>query len=108
MVCVDWRSVPVLPCSQRRVEGRGDDGTPPSGEFSGVSITFSTSLAETELPAVQQVIDTFQEASGATVELTQVDSATLPQKLQVEVDSGNHTIHLFAQDNLALAGAGRR
>lgn len=82
--------------------GEGDDGTPPTGEFSGVSITFSTSLAETELPAVQQVIDTFQEASGATVELTQVDSATLPQKLQVEVDSGNHTIHLFAQDNLAL------
>ena len=75
---------------------------------SGVSITFSTSLAETELPAVQQVIDTFQETSGATVELTQVDSATLPQKLQVEVDSGNHTIHLFAQDNLAPAVAGRR
>lgn len=82
--------------------GEGDDGTPPSGEFSGVNITFSTSLAETELPAVQQVIDTFQETSGATVELTQVDSATLPQKLKVEVDSGNHTIHLFAQDNLAL------
>jgi len=82
--------------------GKKEDGTTTSGEFSGVSITFSTSLAETELPAVQQVIDAFQEASGATVTLTQVDSATLPQKLQVEVDSGNHTIHLFAQDNLAL------
>jgi trehalose transport system substrate-binding protein len=82
--------------------GKEEDGTTTSGEFSGVSITFSTSLAETELPAVQQVIDAFQEASGATVTLTQVDSATLPQKLQVEVDSGNHTIHLFAQDNLAL------
>jgi trehalose transport system substrate-binding protein len=82
--------------------GGKEDGEPPSGEFSGVNITFSTSLAETELPAVQQVIDTFQEASGAKVTLTQVDSATLPQKLQVEVDSGNHTIHLFAQDNLAL------
>jgi trehalose transport system substrate-binding protein len=82
--------------------GGGGDGTPPSGEFSGVTITFSTSLAETELPAVQQVIDTFQETSGATVKLTQVDSASLPQKLQIEVDSEKHTIHLFAQDNLAL------
>ena len=25
------------------------------------------------------------------------------EKLQVEVDSGNHTIHLFAQDNLEVA-----
>ena len=82
--------------------GGKEDGKPPSGEFSGVNITFSTSLAETELPAVQQVIDAFQKTSGAKVTLTQVDSATLPQKLQVEVDSGNHTIHLFAQDNLAL------
>jgi trehalose transport system substrate-binding protein len=82
--------------------GGKKDGAPPSGEFSGVNITFSTSLAETELPAVQKVIDAFQETSGAKVTLTQVDSATLPQKLQVEVDSGNHTIHLFAQDNLAL------
>ena len=30
-------------------------------------------------------------------------STDLPQKLKVEVDSGNHTIQLFAQDNLALA-----
>jgi trehalose transport system substrate-binding protein len=74
----------------------------PEGEFDGVTITFSTSLAETELPAIQQLLDTFQESTGATVELTQVESSALPQKLQVEVDSGNHTIHLFAQDNLAL------
>lgn len=81
--------------------GGGGEGLP-QGEFDGVSVTFSTSLAETELPAVQEVLDTFQQATGATVELTQVASADLPQKLQVEVDSGNHTIHLFAQDNLAL------
>src|ERR687898_1844639 len=74
----------------------------PEGEFDGVTITFSTSLAETELPAIQQLLDTFQESTGATVELTQVESSALPQKLQVEVDSGNHTVHLFAQDNLAL------
>jgi trehalose transport system substrate-binding protein len=81
--------------------GGGGEGLP-EGEFDGVSITFSTSLAETEVAAIQQLLDTFQGSTGATVELTQVDSASLPQKLQVEVDSGNHTIHLFAQDNLAL------
>lgn len=82
-------------------EEGGAEGLP-EGEFDGVSITFSTSLAETEVPAIQQLLDTFQEATGATVQLTQVASGDLPQKLQVEVDSGNHTVHLFAQDNLAL------
>jgi trehalose transport system substrate-binding protein len=73
-----------------------------SGDFSGVTITFSTSLAETEVPAVQEVLDNFQADTGAKVNLTQVTSTDLPQKLQVEVNSGNHTIQLFAQDNLAL------
>ena len=76
--------------------------TSSSSEFSGVTITFSTSLAETEVAAVQEVLDNFQADTGATVKLTQVTSTDLPQKLQVEVDSGNHTIQLFAQDNLAL------
>lgn len=83
-------------------EGDGD-AEGPEGDFTGVTITFSTSLAETELPAIQELLDAFQESTGARVELTQVESGNLPQKLQVEVDSGNHTIHLFAQDNLALA-----
>jgi trehalose transport system substrate-binding protein len=73
-----------------------------SGDFSGVTITFSTSLAETEVPAVQEVLDNFQADTGAKVNLTQVTSTDLPSKLQVEVNSGHHTIQLFAQDNLAL------
>src|SRR5262249_22746150 len=73
-----------------------------SGDFSGVTITFSTSLAATQVRAVQEVLDTFQADTGATVKLTQVTWTDLPQKLQVEVNSGNHTIQLFAQDNLAL------
>lgn len=86
-------------------DGGGDDGgggTTSTGQFDGVEITFSTSLAETEVPAVEEVVGAFEAATGATVNFTQVESGDLPQKLQVEVDSGNHTIHLFAQDNLAL------
>jgi trehalose transport system substrate-binding protein len=83
----------------------GDDGTPPAGgtELSGTTITFSTSLAESEQAAVEEVLGMFQDATGAEVQITAIDSAELPQKLQVEVDSGTHTVHLFAQDNLALA-----
>jgi trehalose transport system substrate-binding protein len=83
--------------------GGGGGGGDATGNFDGVSITFSTSLAETEVAAVEEVVGSFEAQTGAEVKFTQVDSASLPQKLKVEVDSGNHTIQLFAQDNLALA-----
>src|SRR5690348_6884491 len=85
--------------------GGGSGGNTPAGggEFKGVTITFSVSLAESEVGPVQAVLDMFKSQTGATVKLTQVTAQDLPQKLQVEVNSGNHTIQLFAQDNLALA-----
>jgi trehalose transport system substrate-binding protein len=84
--------------------GDGDDeGQPPvAGDFDGVNITFSTSLAEQEKAVIDELIGQFEDQTGATVNITAITSADLPQKLQVEVDSGNHTVHLFAQDNLAL------
>ena len=42
--------------------GGGGEGVP-EGDFDGVTITFSTSLAETEVPAIQQLLDTFQEST---------------------------------------------
>lgn len=74
-----------------------------NGPLSGISITFSDSLAETERAAVQEVLQMWENQTGAKVTLTSVDAQSLPQKLQVEVSSNHHTIHLFAQDNLALA-----
>ena len=56
--------------------GGDDDGsaTEPvggaTGDFEGVSITFSTSLAETEVAAVEEVVGSFEEQTGATVEFT--------------------------------------
>ncbi len=86
--------------------GGGDDdggsGAVGSGELEGTEITFSVSLAEEEQDAVQELLDQFEEDTGATVNLTSVSSADLPQKLRVEVGAGDPTIHLFAQDNLAL------
>ena len=85
--------------------GGDDDGGSAavgSGELEGTEITFSVSLAEEEQDAVQELLDQFEEDTGATVNLTSVSSADLPQKLRVEVGAGDPTIHLFAQDNLAL------
>jgi trehalose transport system substrate-binding protein len=84
--------------------GDGDDEEQPpvAGDFDGVNITFSTSLAEQEKAVIDELIGQFEDQTGATVNITAITSADLPQKLQVEVDSGNHTVHLFAQDNLAL------
>jgi trehalose transport system substrate-binding protein len=80
----------------------GSDGTGAEQDLAGTEITFSVSLAEEEQEAVQDLLEEFQEDTGAEVTLTSVSSADLPQKLKVEVGAGNPTIHLFAQDNLAL------
>src|SRR5687768_9731859 len=82
--------------------GGGGGGGGATGNFQGVTITLSAALAESEVAAVQEVLNSFQEQTGATVKLTSVTAQDLPSKLQVEVSSGSHTIHLFAQDNLAL------
>jgi len=84
--------------------GGGNKATPSaSGTLAGTNITLSVSLAESEVGPVQQILSMFKARTGVTVNLTKVEARDLPQKLQVEVSSGRHTIHLFAQDNLALA-----
>jgi trehalose transport system substrate-binding protein len=72
------------------------------GELSGVSITFNVSLAEEEQAGMQDVVTAFTQETGAEVKLSNVASEDMPQKLQVEVDSGNHTIQLISMDNNAL------
>jgi trehalose transport system substrate-binding protein len=80
----------------------GGGTTTPKGDLAGTTITFSVSLAETETAVVQEVLNKFEDQTGVKVNLTSITSADLPQKLKVEVSSNSHTIHLFAQDNLAL------
>lgn len=70
------------------------------GELSGTTITFNISLAEEEQATIEELLQTFQQETGARVNLSAVTSADLPQKLEVE--AGDPTIHLFAQDNLNL------
>ncbi len=74
-----------------------------TGPLAGTTITFSTSLASTEVPTIREVLSMFKDQTGVNVKLTQVTAQALPQKLKVEVSSNNHTIHVFAQDNQALS-----
>lgn len=73
------------------------------GELSGTSITFNVSLAEEEQEGIQQVLDAFTAQTGAEVKVSNVPAEDIPNKLQVEVDSGNNTIHLISYDNNTLA-----
>ncbi|HEX9411000.1 MAG TPA: extracellular solute-binding protein [Actinomycetota bacterium] len=83
--------------------GGGGGKATATGALAGTTITLSVSLAESEVGPVQDLLSTFKDQTGVNVKLTKVEARDLADKLQVEVDSGNHTIQLFAQDNLALA-----
>lgn len=71
-------------------------------DLSGVEIVFSTHLAEEERATVRDILDDFEEQTGASVEMTGIATEDLPDRLQVDVEGGRPTIHLFAVDNLAL------
>src|SRR5207253_6601998 len=79
--------------------GGGKKGATPAatGSLSGTTITMSVSLAESEVGPVEEVLKMFKDQTGVNVKLTSVTATDLPQKLQVEVSSGQHTIQLFAQ-----------
>jgi trehalose transport system substrate-binding protein len=84
--------------------GQQEQPTAPQGQqLAGTTITFSESVAKTEEAAIKELIQQFEQQTGAKVNIAAITSADLPQKLKVEVDSGRHTVHLFGQDNLALA-----
>jgi trehalose transport system substrate-binding protein len=86
----------------------GDDEETSGGgegqrELAGTNITFSISLAEEEQATVNDLIQDFERDTGADVTVTAITSSDLPAKLRVDVGAGRPTVHLFAQDNLALA-----
>ena len=81
-------------------EGGGGGGT---RELAGTNITFSISLAQEEQAAIDDLVRQFESRTGANVDVTAITSSDLPAKLRVDVGAGRPTVHLFAQDNLALA-----
>jgi len=88
------------------------------GTLAGTTITFAISVSEEERPAIRSVLTRFEERSKVSVDLqllsrfrdqppsrvdlvTSLDAQALTARLAA--DAGREpTIHLFAQDNLAL------
>jgi trehalose transport system substrate-binding protein len=95
--------VPLLALPACGGDDDDDEGAAGGRELAGTSITFSISLAQEEQAAVQSLVEQFESETGADVTVTAVTSSDLPAKLRVEVGAGRPTVHLFAQDNLALA-----
>lgn len=91
-------------CGDDGDDGGGAGGTGTTAQnLAGTNITFSVSLAQEETAAVQELIGQFERTTGADVTITSITSSDLPAKLRVDVGAGRPTVHLFAQDNLALA-----
>lgn len=79
-----------------------EEGFQRESPLAGTRIVFSISVAEEEKTAVRQVLERYEARTGARVTLVSVTAANLPAKLAVDVAAGRPSIHLFAQDNLAL------
>ncbi|MDP9020214.1 MAG: extracellular solute-binding protein, partial [Actinomycetota bacterium] len=94
-------------------------GSPPDGmPVGGTTITFSISVPDEEKPAIQELLDRFEDTTKADANLpalarfrnqpetrvelvTSLDAEALVRQLS-EHRPGRPTVHLFAQDNLAL------
>lgn len=108
VVAVGALALLATACGDGGDGGATGDGAASPGEteqtaqFEGTEITFSINLAEEETAAVQSLLDQFSERTGASVDMASLTTEDLPDRLQVEVDAGRPSIHLFAVDNLAL------
>ena len=93
----------------------------PGGEgLEGTAITFSMKVDESERPALQELLSRFQQRTRARVNLEQLSrfrdplgpkvslvtdltTHALVERLKQDVAAGEPSVHLFAQDNVALS-----
>ena len=98
----------------RQTEASGGKG------LEGTAITFSMKVDESERPALQELLSRFQERTRARVDLeqlsrfrdpvgpkvslvTDLNAHALVERLKQDVAAGKPSVHLFAQDNVALS-----
>lgn len=101
------------------VAGCGQPRATFGGDTTNTVITFSIRVSEEERPAIRELVRRFQARSETNVNLelltrfrsqpesrvdlvTELDAADLTSRLRADAAAGKPTIHLFAQDNLAL------
>jgi len=74
------------------------------GTYDGTSLKVSIAMAETEAQVFTDVVVAgFEEATGGTVEVVNIESQDVVRTLEAQVGSGNIQIDLLVQDNNTLA-----
>ena len=101
------------------IAGCGQGQATFGGDATNTVITFSIRVSEEERPAIRELVRRFQNKTRAKVNLellarfrsqpasrvdvaTDLDADQLTSRLRADAARGEATIHLFAQDNLAL------
>ncbi len=102
-------SVPVLSAALGSRAVMAQDATPAAagdvelGNYEGQTLRVSISLAEAEVPVFEDVVGGFEEATGGTVEVVNIEAQDMVRTLQAQVESGNIQVDLLVQDNSTLA-----
>jgi len=65
-------------------------------------ITFITQVSESEEAAIEQIAALFEEETGIKVNVQFMQAADMQALLQSQVESGNVTVDVMAQDNLSM------
>lgn len=112
-----WQPVLVVVALTSSACGTGSTSLPGNEHLAGTEITFSIAIPDEEKPAIQELLSRFQQRTRARVNLaflsrfrdqpasrvslvTSIDSMELVRTLQK--NGPEPSVHLFAQDNLAL------
>lgn len=102
-------SVPVLSVALGAARVSAQDASPAAasvelGNHDGKTIRASIAMAEQEATVFNEVVvGPFQDATGATVEIVNIEAVDVVRTLQSQVDSGNIQLDLLVQDNNTLA-----
>ncbi len=115
-------SVPVLSAALGARGAIAQDATPPAspvgspvatpvaeqpltlGSHAGTTLRVSIAMAESEAQVFNDVVVAgFQESTGGTVEVVNIESGDVVRTLEAQIGSGNVQIDLLVQDNNTLA-----
>lgn len=102
-------TVPVLSSALGARGAIAQDATPAAGDdvqlgnHEGQTLRVSVALAEAEVPVFEDVVSGFEEATGGTVEIVNIEAQDMVRTLQAQVESGNVQVDLLVQDNNSLA-----
>jgi trehalose transport system substrate-binding protein len=107
-------SVPVLTAALGARGAMGQSATPGAspaveedvtyGNYDGRTLRVSIAMAESEAQVFDElVVKGFNEATGGTIEVSNIEAADVVRTLEAQVGSGNVQIDMVVQDNNTLA-----